>query len=138
MCPVCGHCVGRSDGAECNGTFIGALVTHDTHALDGEQDCSGLPYFVIEVPVAEAADENVVGVLKDAYFLGGDVTEDSNGKAGSGEGMTLDDMIGLTKIAAAAAHFFFEQPPQRLAKFEVHFFRKTAHIVMALDSRAGD
>ena len=42
------------------------------------------------------------------------------------------------EFAAYAAHFVFEKESQRLNKPEVHLFRQSAHVVVALDDHTGD
>ena len=70
VCPVGSHGVGRCDGAECYCVFVSAFVAHYAYALYGQEDCAGLPYFVVEVPVAQTLDEDVVGLLEHVYFSG--------------------------------------------------------------------
>ena len=84
--PVGGHGIGGCYGAESYCAFVGAFVAHHTHALYGQQYHAGLPYLVVEVPVAQAADEDVVGILQYAYLFGGDVAKDTYGQTRTGKG----------------------------------------------------
>ncbi len=147
--------------------LVGALVAHDTHAADGgEQDGTGLPYLVVErhfdgavlhvgrhagsqhlagflareayLILTQAADVDVVSILQDAYFLGGDVTEDADGESGTWEGMTGDEVLGHTQLAAHTAHLVLEEPLQGLAELQVHLLGQSADVVVALDDFAGD
>lgn len=138
MGPVGGHGVGRSHGAERHGTFVGAFVAHDAYALNRKEDGSCLPHFVIEVPVTEPLDEDMVGFLQDGNLFGGDVAEDTHCKSGTGEGMTGDEAFWHSEFAAHGAHFVFEEQAQRFAEFQVHLLGQSAYVVVALDCGSGD
>ena len=138
MCPVGGHGVGACNGAESYGTLVGSFVSHHSDALHGEEDCACLPHFVIEIPVAEALDEYVVGFLEDAHFLGGDVAKDAHCESGTGERVAIYEMLRHAEFAAHVAHFVFKEQTERLAEFEVHFLGEASHIVVAFDDGAGD
>ena len=137
--PVGSHGIGAGDGAECHGILVGAFVAHHAYAPHiGEQDGACLPYLVVESPVAEALDEDVVGILQDAHLLGCDGAEDAHGQSRSGEGMASDEVFGDAELSAHAAHLVLEEPLQRLAQLEVHLLGQSAHVVMALDDLARD
>src|SRR5208283_2193638 len=42
-CPVRGHAVFTLHGSHCDCVRVGALVSHHSHGLDGDQDREGLP-----------------------------------------------------------------------------------------------
>ena len=138
MGPVSGHGVGGGDGAECYGTLVGAFVAHYAYALHGEQNDACLPHFVVESPVAESLNEDVVSFLEYLHFLGGDVAEDAHCQTGAGEGMAGDEVFGHAELATNGAHFVFEEQAQGFAEFEVHLFGQAANVVVALDGGAGD
>lgn len=94
MRPVGCHGIGGCDRTECHGTFIGAFVAHHAHALHGKKDYACLPHFVIEVPVAEPLDEDVVGFLEHMHFFRSDVAEYAHCQAGAGEWVALDEVVG--------------------------------------------
>ena len=137
-CPGGRHAVGRVDGTQGHDVLVGALVAHDADAPDRQKHDAGLPYFVVEAVVAQALDEDVVGFLEDADFLGGDVAEDAHAQAGAGEGMAADEAVGDAEGAANAPHFVLEQQAQRLHELEVHLFGQATDVVVALDGHAGD
>ena len=167
MCPVGRHGIGRSDGTEGHRLLIGALIAHHTDTLHGEEHHAGLPNLVVErnldfallgsiightgrqkatcfhhvhldFVVAQAADEDVVGILQHAHLFGRDVAQNAHGQSGAGEGVTIDKVFGHTHLASHAAHFVFEEPLEGFTDFQVHLFRKTAHIVVAFDDLARD
>ena len=136
--PVGCHGVGGGYGTQGHGAFVGAFVAHHSHALHGQEYHAGLPNLVVEIPVAQALYEDVVGFLQDVYFFGGDVAEDAYGKSGTGEGVTRYEAAGNTELGAHGAHFVFEEEAQGFAQPQVHAFGESAHVVMAFDSGAGD
>ena len=138
MGPVGGHGVGGGDGAEGYGAFVCALVAHYAYALDGEEYHSGLPDLVVESGVAEALDEDVVGILEDAYFLGGDVAEDADGETRAREGMAGDEVFGHAECAAHGADLVLEEEAEGLAEAELHALGEAADVVVALDYGSGD
>ena len=167
MSPVGSHGVGRGDSTQGDRILVGALVAHDTDATDGgEEDGTSLPNLVVEryldfavghsgrnasgqysaglfarefhLIFAESADVDVVGILQDAHFLAGDVAQDADGKARTGEGVTRDEVFGHLQLTAYATHFVLEQPLQGFAELEVHLLGQTAHVVVALDDLARD
>ena len=138
MGPVGGHGVGGGDGSEGYGALVGAFVAHYAYALHGQEDGSGLPNFVVQIPAAEAVDEDVVGFLKHAHFFGCDVAEDAHCQAGAGEGMALDEVLGHAEGAAYGSHLVFEEEAQGLAEAQIHLLGEAADVVVALDGGAGD
>ncbi len=52
--------------------------------------------------------------------------------------MALNQMLRHSKLTTHCTYLVFEKQTQRLAKLQIHLFRKSAHIVMALDGSAGD
>ena len=137
--PVGCHGIGAGDGSERYGIVVGALVAHHADAPHvGEQDGACLPYLVVETPVAQGLDEDVVGLLQDAHLLGRDSTEDTDGQAGTGEGMAAYEVLGDAKLTAHTAHLVLEEPLQRFAELEVHLLRQSADVMVTLDDLARD
>ena len=119
--------------------LVGALVAHHAYgAYGGEQHDARLPDVIVEPPLAQATDIDVVGLLEYAHLLGRDVAQDADGKSRSGEGMPGDEMLGHAQLTAHAAHLVLEEPLQGLAELQVHLLGQTAHVVMALDHLARD
>ena len=67
-------------------------------------------------------------------FLLGDLTDDTDGKAGAGEGLAPHQLLRQAQLDAQLPHLVLEQPPQGLHDLlEVHAVGQAAHIVVALD-----
>lgn len=115
MGPIGGHGIGGGDSPEHHGLFVGALVAHHADRLHGQQNDAGLPYLVVEAPVAQALDKDVVGFLQDADFFGGDVAQYSHPQARTREGMTADQVLGHAQLAAHTAYLVLEEPLERFA-----------------------
>lgn len=137
MAPVGGHTVDGFDGAERDDALIGAFVAHHTDGLNWKEHASGLPDFVVEVVVAEALNEDVVDVLEDADFLGGDVAQDADGEAWPGEGVAADEFLLDAELAADAADFVFEEAAEGFDELELHIVGESAHVVVGLDGLGG-
>ena len=133
MYPVGGHAVGGDDGAQCAAALVGALVAHDAYALDGKQDDSRLPYLIIQSVATQGVDEDLVGVLKDAHFLGCDLAEDADAESGAREGMAPEEVGADAEGTAYAAHLILEEETQGLDDAEVHLLGESADVVMRLD-----
>ena len=137
MYPVGGHAVGGDDGAQRAATLVGALVAHDAYALHGEKDSSGLPYLVVQSVATQGVDEDLVGVLKDAHFLCGDLTEDADAEARAREGVAPEEVGADAEGTADAAHLILEEEAQGLDDAEVHLLGESADVVVRLDGGGG-
>ena len=102
MRPVGSHGISTGNGTKSNRMLVCTLVTHNAYATDsGQQDRSGLPNLIVErhlylailhigrysgsqdttcfftrkanFIVAQAADIDVVGILKNANLVGGNI-----------------------------------------------------------------
>ncbi len=138
VCPVGCHGIGRSDGTERYGTFVGAFVAHHAYALHRQQDYAGLPYFVVESGVAQTLDEDMIGILEHGHFFAGNLAENAHCQTGTGEGVALDEVFGHAELAAHCADFVLEQQAERFAQFEVHALGEAADVVVALYDGAGN
>ena len=145
MSPVGCHRVGRGDGTQGHRVLIGTLVAHDAHTADGgKQDDTCLPDLMIQgytigVDIfAQGTDIDIIGILQDTHFLGGDVAQNTDSQTRTGEGMTRDEMLGHAQLAAHTAYLVLEQPLQRFTELQLHVLGQSAHIMMALDDLARD
>ena len=98
MEPVCGHRVGRYDGAQGYRVLVCPFVSHDSYALDRKKYDSCLPDGIVEVGsldsrvgcrreiegaavvVAQAFDVDVVSLAEYAELLFRDVSDDPDGE----------------------------------------------------------
>lgn len=138
MRPVGGHGIGRGHCTECYGALVSTLIAHHTYTLHRQKDCTSLPHLVIQVPVTQSLNEDIVSLLEHSYLLGGDVAEDAHCQTRAREGMTLDKMVRHAELATHSAHLVLEEQTERFAQLEIHLLGQTAHIVVALDGRTGD
>ena len=98
MSPVGCHGICTGYGAQCYGTFVSTFIAHYTYTLYRQQDYTCLPYLVIQgcfvaigifgLPVAEALDEDVIGILQNTYLLAGDIAQDTYSQTRTRERMT--------------------------------------------------
>ena len=72
------------------------------------------------------------------YLLGSDVTQDADGQARTGERMSFDEPLGHLELVTNAAHFVFEQPLEWFAQLQLHFFGKSAYVMMTFDGHSRD
>ena len=118
--------------------FVGAFVAHDADALHRQQYHAGLPDVIVQAVLAHLGDEDVVGVLQYAHFLGGDFAQYAHGQAGAREGVAAYQMLGHAQLPSDGAYFVLEERAQRFAQLQVHFLGQSADVVVALDGGAGD
>lgn len=65
MSPVCGHGIGAGYRTQGNCALVSTLVTHYAHALDRKQNHSCLPYLIIQVPIAQSLNKDIIRILQD-------------------------------------------------------------------------
>ena len=102
------------------------------------EDAAGFVARESHFVVAQGADVDVVGFLKDAHALAGDLSEDAHGQTWAGEGVARDEMLGHAHLAAYAAHLVLKQPLEGFAELKVHLLGQASYVVVALDDFAGD
>ena len=80
----------------------------------------------------------MVSFLKNTHFLLCDVAEDTHCQTRTREWVATDKRLRDTEFTTDATHFIFEEEAEWFDKFEVHLFRETAYVVVALDDHTGD
>ena len=70
MCPISRHGICRCHSTQSNRSFISTFISHYAHRLYRQQDNSCLPYFIIQSPVTQSLDEDIVSILQNTYFSG--------------------------------------------------------------------
>ena len=134
MSPVGSHRVCARHSPQSDRILVSAFIAHHTDtSYVGEQNGSSLPDLVVESPVAQSLDEDIVGILQDANLFGSNRSEDADRKTWAWEGMTTNQMVWNAQLTAYSTYFVLEEPLQRFAQLEVHFLGQTAYIVMTLD-----
>src|SRR5215469_12465730 len=135
--PVGGHPVLALHDAQRDTVFVGSLVTHYTDRPHRQQNSKRLPDFVIPIGSLHFIDHNLVCLSKDLQPFFGDLAQYPHGQPGSGEWLSEDNFTGQLKLEPYLSNLIFKELPERLKQFEVHGFRQSAHIVMALDKGGG-
>ena len=88
---------------------------------------------VLIFPLAKHVHIDSISFLEDAYFLRSDITEDTHAKTWTWEWVTTNKVLRYTHIATNAANLILEEELEWFAEFEVHLFRQTTYVVVALD-----
>ena len=109
MCPVGGHRICRSDGTQCDGPLICALIAHYTDTLNRQQYYAGLPHLVIQAPLAQAVYEYGVSVLENPDLFRGDIAEDTHCQAWTGERMAGDEMLRQSQLTSDGTYLILEK-----------------------------
>ena len=145
MRPVGCHRIGGSHGTQGHRVLIGTLITHHAHTPDGrKENGTSLPDLVIEGfsiltdITAETTDIDIVSILKDTYLLGGNITEDTNGKTRTRERMTGNQMLRHTELTTHTAHLILKQPLQGFTELQMHLLGQSTHIMVTLDHLTRD
>ena len=73
MHPVSSHTISRCHSTQSNATLVRTLVTHNTNALHGQKDRTGLPDLVVQTSSTKRVDIDLVDVLQDFDLLSSDV-----------------------------------------------------------------
>ena len=76
--------------------------------------------------------------MEDTHFFFGDIAEDTYCQTRTREWVTADERLRDAEFTTYATHFIFEEEAEWFDKFEVHLFRETAYVVVALDDHTGD
>jgi hypothetical protein len=92
----------RRDGTR---LLVRAPVTLHSNGLDGKQGSKGLADLVVQSSNPDLLDEDRVGVLSDLDLRGGDLSEDSDGKTRSREGVASDEVGGDVEQSSECSYF---------------------------------
>lgn len=135
------HVVGGLDGAQQDDVLVHALVAHDAHGAAGVQRREGLPDLVVQAGLADAGDEDVVGLAHHLDALGRRLAQDPDRDARARERVAHHEHLGDAQLPAHLAHLVLEQLAERLQQPEAvalgHARGETAHVVVRLDRLAG-
>ena len=88
--PVGGHEVAGGDGTEGQGIVIGPAVTHDTHRTGVGEDGKILVDGGTQAGSGDLLPVNGIGVPQAVQLVLGQVSDDPDGQAGTGEGLAHD------------------------------------------------
>src|SRR5690349_358924 len=94
--------------AQCDHSFVGSLVVRDSHAVDGQENCTCLPHFVVEIPFFQTVDKNGVYFLQNTNFFGSNITQNTNCQSGTWKRMPSDEVRADAQDFAHTAYFVFK------------------------------
>ena len=109
--PRSGHEVLRLHRPQGQRIVVGALVTHDTHAADAGQHGKVLTGGTVQSRQSHLLPEDGIGIPQDLQFLIGDLTDDTDGQTGAGEGLAPHQLLRQAQLDAQLPHLVLEQPP---------------------------
>ena len=113
---------------------VGAAISlHADRPHIGQEHHRELPDVAIETGSGELRARDRIGGAQDLQALRVYGTDDANGQAGPGEGMTPHDLGGQPELESYLAHLVLEEGAQRFDEREGEVIRKAADIVVALD-----
>ena len=101
------------------------------------QHREALPHLGVQVRGAHFFQHDGVGLAQGGQALAGDLAHDADGQARSGERLAADNGLGQAQLPAHLAALVLEQLSERLHQLKLHLLWQAAHIVVALDHRAG-
>ena len=118
---------------------VGATIAlHPHRAHVGQQHHRALPDLVVETREGQLGAHDRVGVTQQFQTLEGDLTDDPDAEARSGERLAADNNLGKSQLATDRANLILEQGAQRFDERELEVLGKTSHVVVTLDvGRAG-
>ena len=136
--PIGRHGIHAGYCAQCDSIVKCPFITHHSDSAVSQKYCACLPYSVIEFPFPKTVYEYGIGLLKDSYLFGGDLSYYTYCQARSRERMTSYQMLRYAQTTAYCTDLVLEQPLERFTELEAHLLRQSADIVMALDCLAGN
>ncbi len=83
---------------------------------------------------SELLAKDGVRFAHDLQPLAGDGADASHAEAGTGEGLTIDHIVGEAERLAHDAHFVLKEQFDRLDEVELQILGETAHVVVRLDA----
>ena len=117
---------------------VGALVAHHADRADvGQQHREHLPDLAVESGAGDLFAYDGVGLAQQIQPLGGDLADDADRQARTGERLAPDDLGGQAELLADPADLVLEEHPQRLDQRELQVVGQAADVVMRLDLRGG-
>src|SRR6185312_9853197 len=133
--PIGRHAVFRLHRANGAGESIGAQIAHYAHRPHRQEHGEGLPQPSVQPGALDLLHRNRIGLLHESNFLGGDLAQNPDRQAWTGERLALEQLRAEIKIGAHLADLVFEQLAQRLEQLQTHLGGEAADVVVALDDR---
>lgn len=98
--PVGSHEVAGGDGAERQGVIVGAAVAHDAHGAGIGEDGKVLVDVLVLAGGGDLLPVDGVGIPEGVQLLLGQIADDPDGQAGTGEGLAHDQVFRQAQLAA--------------------------------------
>ena len=105
--------------------------------MNGEKHRKHLTGGAVQIGTHDLFKQNLIALSEQVQTLFGDVTNDANRKAWSGEWVTPNDLIWNPQDFTKLPNLVFEEIPKRLNQFKSKILRKPPHIVVQLDVGGG-
>lgn len=102
--PVSSHKVLGRDRPDRNDLVVRPRVTSNTNRLHRQQRHEGLRDLVVQARSSDLLDVDVVRVLQNGDLITGDLSQDSDGKTRSGEGVSSDELGWDAEQSAERSH----------------------------------
>ena len=135
FCPIAGHKIVCCNGSESNQMVIGSWVAHYAHALCVGYNGEILVDASVKPCGGDFFSENCVRISENFKLILCDFSEASYGKAGTGEGLAVNEKFGNSELKTDLSYLVFKQIAERLYyAVKINILRQTAYIVMALDN----
>src|SRR6056297_213010 len=130
MSPVSGHAIAACYCPESNCELIGSLITHHADRLYWQQNRKGLPHVIVEIVLPERINKYCIRFAKQFKPVRSDVAYYPDSKAGSWKWVAAYERLRNTEFPANISHFILKEFPDRFNKLQVHFFGKSAYVMM--------
>ena len=133
MVKVGRHVIGGLDAPDAADVLVRSPVAHYADGFHRrEEDDERLTYGPVTVSLVELLDHDGVSLLERRAVLRIDLAKDSDGEAGTREGVTPDAVLLDAKGDAELSHLVLEKLPQGLDELELHGRGQTANVVVSL------
>ena len=117
---------------------VAAAVAHDADGADRQNRLGKrLGGGAIEPFGDDFFEEDFVGIAEEGEFFLGDFADAAHGQAGTGEGVTPDDVLGQAEEFAEFADFILEEVAEGFDEVEAEFGGEAADVVVELDVGGG-
>ena len=93
MRPIGSHSIRRCHGTQGNCSFVSTLISHYTDRLYRQQDNTCLPYLIIQSPITQSLNKDIIRILQDTYLLRRNISQNTYCQPRSRERMTGNQMF---------------------------------------------
>ena len=116
---------------------VGAAIALNADAVDvGKQNQRTLPNDAVEASLGKLRAGDEVSGAENAKPLCGDLTNDADTEARSGEGLASDNHFREAELPANGADLVLEQKAEGFNEGELYIIGKTTDVMVALNVRS--